>query len=599
MTPMIRARLANVTAALLIAIVTASALWYASVMWNPGAYGDFGLTLGDFGLSADDGSWVVTSVVLASPAAAAGIKLGDRVAAALPVHDRLTLTGQIAPHPGERVRLRIFHRHEARMLTIEARRLEPLPAIESIFRGLQIVVCIIFAMVGLVLVLLRPNRMTWGFYLVALPIAAAILPHSTLYAVSYLPTTWLVTLGLAEDVLTAAGAVGFLVFCLRFPSNAPIGWRKGMDDCAPYLVVALAALCVSEDLGRWLSIMPSALTRFLWNVWLASCVLILVGGAAVLLATYFDAHGVERIRIKWVMLGLVCTATALVGLLLSWGGPLAGIPVVFVWILCLFVAAFPLTVAYAVIRHRVIDVRFVISRSMAVGAVAALVGLIVIGIDWLFATKIPASRFETATYFGVAFLIGLTISALRKRIGRTVDFLFFREQFVVRESVDDVAVKIRRASFKEDLYEPLSAGVAGAFCLASVALFERAGDGGFGRVAAYGWPAGMLWNILLDDSLLVRADERPRVTEIDSLQWRERRLPSGIARPVIMVPIVVGPCTAALLLCGAHLNGAALNPDEIRWIRGVAEDAALVYGASPTPNWGESAFNPQLQRALT
>ena len=284
----------------------------------------------------------------------------------------------------------------------------------------------------------------------------------------------------------------------------------------------------------------------------------------------------------------------LVGIFLSWGGPLAGMPVLFVWILCLFVGAFPITVAYAVFRRHVIDVRFIISRSMAVGAVAAFVGLVVTGVGWLFATKIPASRFETATYFSVAFLIGLTVGALRRRIGRTIDFFFFRQQLEVRESVDAVAAKLRRASIKEDLYEPLSSGVARAFSLASVALFERAGDGGFGRVAADGWPRGTLWNILLDDPFGLRADARPRVTEIDALQWHERRLPSGIARPVTMVPIIVGRRLGALLLCGAHVNGAALNPDETRWLRGLAADAALVYGASATPNWDSgSLFQPQ------
>ena len=148
------------------------------------------------------------------------------------MHDRLTLTGQIAPRPGDRASVRLSHGHEERILTMEARRLAPLPPIERVFRALQVVVSLIFATVGFSLVLLRPNRMTWGFYLMAFPIAAAILPHSPLYPVSYLPTTWLVALGVFEDALVASGAVGFLVFCLRFPDNAPLKTRKGIDDCA-------------------------------------------------------------------------------------------------------------------------------------------------------------------------------------------------------------------------------------------------------------------------------------------------------------------------------------------------------------------------------
>jgi hypothetical protein len=44
-----------------------------------------------------------------------------------------------------------------------------------------------------------------------------------------------------------------------------------------------------------------------------------------------------------------------------------------------------------------------------------------------------------------------------------------------------------------------------------------------------------------------------------------------------------------VLLCGAHTDGASLDPDETRAIRVLAADAALVYGASATPNW-EGAF---------
>jgi hypothetical protein len=63
-----------------------------------------------------------------------------------------------------------------------------------------------------------------------------------------------------------------------------------------------------------------------------------------------------------------------------------------------------------------------------------------------------------------------------------------------------------------------------------------------------------------------------------------------------MVPIIVGRRMGALLLCGAHVNGAGLNAEETRWIRGLAADASLVYGASTTPNWDNGEFSRQLKR---
>ena len=278
--------------------------------------------------------------------------------------------------------------------------------------------------------------------------------------------------------------------------------------------------------------------------------------------------------------GLACTATALLGILLSWAGPLAQLPSAAYWSLCLLVAAFPITVTYAVLRYRVIDIRFVVSRSLTLGTLAGLVGLVVIGSDWVVSSKIPTSRFQTAAYLAIAFLMGLILSAVRRRTARMIALLFFRQRLTLQEKADIIASRIRRASFKEELYEPLTMGIADAFALASAALFERESDGGFGRIAAYGWPAGSLWNILLDDPLVARTQARPRSVELGASEWRERRLPLGVARPATMVPIIVGKRVPAILLCGLHTNGSSMDPDDLRSLRRLAVEAAVVYGAS-------------------
>lgn len=589
--------IANVAAAFAVATLTLWMLWYASVIWNPGQYGDFGLSVGGQALEADNGSWVVSSLVPGYPAEKAGIKLGDRVDAALPVRDRLALTGQLASRPGESVTLRIQHGGERRTLTLMARPLAPLSTTGSVVLALQVIASIVFVVVGLVLVLLCPSRMTWGFYLFAFPLASGILPISSLYPISFLPTSWLLVVDIVEDVLTAAGLVGFLVFCLRFPANAPTGWRRSIDNLTPFLGVAFAVIFLSWDLGVWLFLWPAAVTRGLWNAWLGSIGALLISGSAVLLTTYFTTSGPVRYKIKWVILGLICTCTALLAILLSWGGPLTGLPRLCVGALGGLVVTFPLTVAYAVIRHRVIDVRFVVSRSMTLGAVAAIVGLIVIGIDWLFSTKLPTSRFQTATYFGAALLIGLSLNAMRHRIGKLVDFLFFRQWHRSQQQADSVADALRGATSKTDLYGPLTSGIGRALSLASAALFERIEGGGFVRVAAHGWPAGTLWNLFFDDPLVARADMRPGAADIDASQWQERGIPPGVARPAVMLPIVAGKHVAAILLFGAHCDGSSLDPDELRIIRGLAADVGLVYANSATESERSALFGQRLAGA--
>jgi hypothetical protein len=313
---------ANAIAALALAALAISILSYVSVIWNPGRYGDFGLVVGDFALPADNHSWLVTSLIAGYPAERADIKLGDRVDATLSWRDQMILTGQMAPHPGEQVTVQVMRGGERRALTLKARTLAPLPAADGILLALQITADAVFLVVGLALVLLRPSRMTWGFYLLAVMIGGVNTPHSTVYPISYLPTSWLRVLGLVTDVIAAAGVVGFLVFCLRFPANSPTGWRRIIDRFCPLLAVVLAAVFVSEDLGSQF-MLPAEVTRDLWNVWLASIITIPLLGDLILLIAYFSSRGPERYRLKWLVFGLLCTAIAIVAILLSWGGPLA------------------------------------------------------------------------------------------------------------------------------------------------------------------------------------------------------------------------------------------------------------------------------------
>jgi hypothetical protein len=55
-------------------------------------------------------------------------------------------------------------------------------------------------------------------------------------------------------------------------------------------------------------------------------------------------------------------------------------------------------------------------------------------------------------------------------------------------------------------------------------------------------------------------------------------VPLGVARPSLLVPIIAGKEVVALLLCGAHVDGTGLDPDEIKMIRDICADAGRVYG---------------------
>ena len=570
--------IANGVAAFAYAAFTLLLLSYVAVIWNPGRYGDFGLQVGDNALPVDDNSWLVTSLVPGYPADEAAIKIGDRIEASKHFRDVAILEGLMAPYPGEEMTLHTSRGGERHAVTLKARPLAPLSTTDSFFLAFETIACIVYLAVGLILALLRPNRMTWAFYLGAFAVSTALSSHEVLYPVSFLPVGWLWVLYLLADVISVAGIVGFLVFCLRFPNDTPTGWRRIVERFTLPLLVLLLAESVGGDLGLQF-ILPAVVARHLWTAWIASVTSVMFLSCVVLLATYFTTRGPEQYKIKWVVFGLLCTVIACVAIMLSWGGPLAGLPGLFVSTLSVLVVAFPLTVAYAVIRHRVIDIRFVVSRAIVLGLIAAVIATIVVCLDWLFSMRLAGSRLQTAVYAGAALLVGFSLNASRHRIATLVDSLFYHQWHRTQQQASTISDSIRRAASKADLYQLLTSGIANAYCLASVALFERLADGGAVRVAALGWPSGTLWHLLPDDAVAKRAGSL-KPTSIESLGWREEALPTGVARPSLVIPIAAGKVVPAVLLCGAHDNGTALDPDEIRTIRRLCADAGVVYGTT-------------------
>lgn len=634
--------LASPAAAILLALFALSFFVSLNAIWNPSLYGDFGLVV-DPTLSPN-----VIAVSPGSPADEAGVRVGDTVLRPHALHERLALTGT-TPHPGERIAITLQREGQSHTFTLTARSLPALPLEQRVLWIVKAAWLLIFLSSALLLVLLSPSKMTWGFYLFALNLVVIFGPP--LDALSYLPSGWFIAMQLAAHVIGPAGVAGFLVFCVRFPDNAPTGWRRRIDSLSLYVFAAIAGALIYQDSANAFflaSVVPLILADavlyatfiigsvVLLSAYLATrgldrpriqrivlgaiCGLTLAGLAALILTyrfpllafsgnsvvaifvlallallTNFSVSGsIERYRIKWVFLGLICAAVAHASDIIAgnvayqpWAEP--------IWnaVLELLYVVLPFTVAYAVIHHRVIDVRFVASRSITIGVIAVALGIIVGGIDWLFSTKLPNSRLQMAAYAGLALLAGFSLNTARQHIARTIDFIFFRQWFQAQERMRGLDDATHRAISYPDVYEPLTAGVADALSLASAALFERVEGAGFVRVAAYGWPAGTIWHILSDDSLVLCASERRPVANIDALAWREGEVPAGVARPTTMLPIFAGKRVPAMLLYGPHENGTGLAPDEIRSIRRLCADAGVLYARQLTVESERRGFPAQ------
>lgn len=562
--------LLNPLAAGVVGLFAASFLTCLSVIWNPGYYGDF------TGLNIDNGD--VVAVVPGSPAARAGFEIGDKVDSAQPFASRILLVSLRYPRAGERFSVSIHRAGRPLSLVAEAPARAALPLGDLVIKLLLLVALCVFLGTALWLVIVRPSRMTWGFLL----FAYAVVFQSVWLDPSWIPNSWLLAYLAISDVLWAGGVVGFLVFCLRFPADEPQPWGRAIEAYVPLAFVVLAALYTYQDLAYTVNGAPSAQLRFLFLACIALEQAVLVLGSVILLVRCFIARGLEREKLKWIIPGVIATS---VGYLISALDQVFNLPIkpAIGDLLDLPYVGLPLAVAYTIIHHRVIDVRFVATRAIVLGIIAGAVSLMIAALDWFFSTNPPNSQAQTAIYVGFALVGGLLLNPAWKYVTKMVDTVAYKHWQRVQELAATVAGAVREANSTADLFDPLTRGIAHAYSLASVALFERVADGGFVRVAACGWPRGTLWHILANDPLSEAIVSRRGAKAADAIRWGDERLPSGAACPMVFVPIIVGRTVVAVLLCGAHENGAAVDLDEFRLIRSLTSDCAPLYaGIGPT-----------------
>jgi phosphoserine phosphatase RsbU/P len=150
------------------------------------------------------------------------------------------------------------------------------------------------------------------------------------------------------------------------------------------------------------------------------------------------------------------------------------------------VFVFPLAFAYAVVKHRVLELPVLLRRSARYVLVkrgfAVLLVLLAATANLLFAaafTRLFRVEASSATAAGVGFgilLAGASAPAVR-RTTRLIDRSFFRDAYDVRLVLQELAEKIRTVTSREELGALLRQQLDQALHPSSVVVYLRAGDG--------------------------------------------------------------------------------------------------------------------------
>ncbi len=525
--------------------------------------------IGTYGFLTEKNGMRVTSVQPHSAAAQAGIAPGDSIAyATLSLRGRKFVTLDEDVPVDAPTTFDVTRGSATRPVTLHA---QPLVDVARAVRLIYAVAGLALGLAGLALLLLRPGKLTWGFAFAAPPL---LIPIATVYWAQQDHTAAGTLWDAAIALLYAAQVTGVLVFASRFPDDDPRGAGRVISRLALPLGVALAALyLVVVAYVRFSTTPPAG-----W-IAVADYALVVPGVAALiaLVSTYVTTPGGARTRLVPVIAAFVFLIVT--GVLHQIGtelttdaGVLLALSIAFAASPALVAAA----VAYGVIRHRVMDVSFIISRTLVYSTLTAGAAFVFVIIEYVFGKVLESRRFASLLEIAAAIGLGLSLNVVHGRLDKFVDRVLFRRRHMAERRIADAARALPYAATADAVDAALVEEPVGALELASAALFRRSGSS-YRRVRSHGWNESEASELDGDDRLVLRLHAGMEALDPGEIAWQRSDLPEGERGVLYAVPVVVERSLEAIALYGGHLGNEALDPDELRSLRHLGGAAAVGY----------------------
>jgi len=504
----------------------------------------------------------------ASPAARAGLRSGD-VVSCLSLRDRSVLfpeRGSESPFvSGASIPLCALRHGVRQSLRVVPTERSPAGLLYGSFwiAIVRLAVFAVFLFVGIMLVMARPSPLTWvffGYCLASVPAYAAFI-NDTVYSPVLYAAVRILFAG-----ISSAGTALMLLFALLAPDDrVPVGWRRTLCWMTSIVAVVLVATTLLPAFRPDITVSPSLRSYF--DLALTAAILLVV------VVRLSAARGEERARFAWVALAIVLgvvindVRNQFSSGALSAVGTLAGVLTIVT----------PVFLMYAILKRHVIDVRFVVSRTVVYAVITTVVVGIIGLVDWATSVYLSQARAAMAIDAMVTIALGFALHRTYRWLEGAVDILLFRKKHEAEAYLHRLGRTLLRAGREETIDRALVHDPYDKFAL-TMAAFFRAQGSAFALSCAAGWNH--------PDAIVFDADHdlvRFLVTERKVLHLSDLRshvfaqLRDGDSAPAIVIPILQGDELFAFALYGIHRDGTKLDPDEVQTLESLCEVGAQAY----------------------
>ena len=251
---------------------------------------------------------------------------------------------------------------------------------------------------------------------------------------------------------------------------------------------------------------------------------------------------------------------------------------------------FPLSFAYAVVKHRALEIPLLLRRSARYVLVKQgfllLTMLVTVGAMWLFFTaftrlfRVPR-ELALPVGMGVGITVGMIFTRInlyiRRRVTQKVDRAFFRSAYDVQQVLESLAPKSRKATDREQLASLLQSEITQALHPTSVAVYLEARDGRL-RLQREGLKPDLTPLLSPNVPLLEELARGGEPFEVLPPQSADGAKDSvfGSLQPECLVPLLRGDGhLSGVVALGSRLSEEPYSRDDKRLLASVASQAGL------------------------
>lgn len=387
----------------------------------------------------------------------------------------------------------------------------------------------------------RPSLMTWSLYVGTVLGGAPFrtwIPH---YFAFEAEPGFNVVAFLVASFWTCT--IALIPFGLSFPRDTIPGlslWQRALGAAVALAVTLYMTTSLYPE--PFVTSLDGGRAVVLFNV--LALVSVLVADVA-LGITYRRSSREDQSRLKWALVGISVTFLAFVVsftvvVIRSAGSDVLSGSVMTPhnWVATLAWGVGMLSIGYALLRQRVIDVQFAISRTVVYGIVSTIVLVFLALLDWLLGRMIEHSRLAFGLEGIAAVGLGLVLHRASHGINTGVDRVLFRKHHAAEQRLRQVTAALPFASSERGIAEAIVAEPARNLEFASAALFFREkAEGPLERVMAVGWSDSHPTELDAESLLARYLQAEHGALRLDGEQlWLPDGMPQGAAHPVLAIP---------------------------------------------------------------